>query len=493
MIQRARRHLRGLSILEVAIAFVLLGLTLVPLIELFGSAARQTRQTGDVGLAMTLQEKVADELRVTFWENPHALDDPALNMQAMVPVIDGQSPFFRGIEDTAAPFGQIDDTNDAGVDKAFPSLYRELSKFEFGVTSTRRMLPTTGEVVDVMLTIRWKDGRQMDRSLDLPTVLPVMQVRLSVPLQVRDRAAADNLIRTAFYAPGPATLDQAAQGAGANVATIRDLGDLVLIMAGLAASRAAFDAATAASRAEIASLAGIPRFRARVTLSRIHEARTAAYIQAVTYLGPRLARLGATPALGSPPPPPAAYWDSVVMAAWLPTRLSEAIGQTALAYTEAYNDPVAADLPRVRARVFMKLLELAKLQALTAGITDPAYISKIVDGFSLAETGRHRSYDQFTQVEKQLVASVGSIRESYSAPDRLAAWNAMNSSAGNVAQALLPSGSAQLGGGGTTPQNGGSPPPNTPDPAAAPTDGGLPPLQVSPSVAQGLQNPAGAF
>ena len=535
----------GTSIVEVVVAFLLLGLAIPPIMDLFGAAVRQTRQTSDVSLAMALQEKVADELRVGFWENPHALEDPTLNVQAAIPVIDGQSPFFRGLEDTAAPFGQIEDGQDAGIDKRFTALYRELANFQFGARSTRRMLPTTGEVVDVVLEVKWKDGRQLDRSLDLLAVLPVLQVRLGMPLQVRDRALADRLIHDAFYA-GRAneTLEAAASASGADVNAIRDMGDIVLVMTGLAATRADFDAAVRQARDQLAAAStSLDRFRANVTLGRILESRTAAYIQAVTYLGSRIARFAAaSPRLGSPPPPPAAFWDSLVMTAWLPTRLSESIGETAKGYTDAYNDPSAATLPRIRARVFMKLLELAKLQSLTGGVADTSYLTQVVDGFSVAEAGRHRSFDQFSQIERQLVSSLATLRSSYAAPERIAAWTSVSTNAGPVAQALLPQGNGgapQSGapqakpggqGGGAPPATpggqGGGAPPLTQQPAAPPVQqpaqqsaqqpaqqgvpapppppvkaasvGGsaattLPPLQIPAGTANSLPTPAAAF
>lgn len=506
--KRAALRRLGASIVELVIAFLLLGLAIPPIMNLFSVAARQTRQTSDVGLAMALQEKVADELRVGFWENPHALEDPALNIQATVPVIDGQSPFFRGLEDTSAPFGQIEDGQDAGIEKRFGPLYRELNNFEFGARSVRRRLATTGEVVDVVLQARWKDGRQLDRTLDLLTVLPVLQVKLSVPLQVRDRALADKLIHDAFY-PSRAneTLAQAASATGADVGAIRDLGDLVLVMSGLAASRAQFDAAVRQARAQVAAAASsLERFRANVTLGRILESRTSAYIQAITYLGGKVARFAvATPRLGNPAPPAAAFWDSLVMTAWLPTRLSESIAETAKGYTDAYNDPSAAILPRIRARVFMKLLELAKLQTLTGGVSDTAYLTKVVDSFALAEGGRHKAFDQFSQIERQLVASLTTLRESYVAPDRLAAWTSVSTNAAPVAQGLLPrsrnSGRAtpppsappplRDGQGGAAPSQQPRPSSSPPVPDTASTT--LPPLQIPAGKANSLPTPAAAF
>lgn len=512
-----RNH--GTSIVEVVIAFLLLGLAIPPILNLFNTAARQTRQTSDVGLAMALQEKVADELRVAFWENPHALEDPALNIQATVPVIDGQSPFFRGLEDTSAPYGQIEDGQDAGIDKRFGPLYRELNNFQFGARSTRRELPTTGEVVDVVLQVQWKDGRQIDRTLDLLAVLPVMRARLSAPLQVRDRALADRLIHDAFYPSRPnETLAQSAAAAGADVNAIRDLGDIVLVMSGLAASRAQFDVAVRQAREQLAAAGtSLDRFRANVALGRLMESRASAYIQAVTYLGSKIAQFAeTTPRLGNPPPPAAAFWDSLVMTAWLPTRLSESIADTAKGYTDAYNDPSAATLPRIRARVFMKLLELAKLQTLTGGVSDTSYLTKVVDGFALAESGRHRAFDQFSQIERQLVSSLTTLRGSYAAPERLVAWTSVSTNAAPVAQALLPSNGRGTGAPRATPApgtgQGGVPPPQPPrdqappssppresappDPRAATPDAAsptLPPLQIPTGTANNLPTPTAAF
>lgn len=488
----------GFSIVEVMVAFAILVLAVVPILTLYSTTARQTRQTGDYTLAIMLQERVAEDMRIASWENPHAVNDPRmLGDGTRAPIVNGQSIYFRGLEDTAAPFGQIDDDKDRSIDASFPDLYNQVKTYEFGVSSARRPLATQGEVLDVELDMQWKDGGDTTRAMPLRTVVPIIQPRITTPITVRDRTLADQNIHQVLFMDRPKseTLAQAAAATGADLEVVRALGDVMLVMGSLAITREEFNVTKQSlTDAVTAATDQIGRFRARVTLARYLEARAAAYVQAVVYLGDRVIKLaGSTDErLGNPTPDPIIYKDEMVMTAWLPRRMADSISETATAYTAAFNEDAALQLPRVRARVFMKILELCKIQALTAGLSDPAHIRNILASYNLAEAGRNINFAAYGQTEAELCASLESLRAAFRSPMLLDAYGSIEESAVPAVSAMVPPPADNGRGGSTdpldlpppaptasapsgtnTPTTGQSAPPSTTTtPAALPLPGG---------------------
>lgn len=50
------RHRTGISLVEICIAFAVLGLSMLPILSMFSSAGRQAGQTSDFGTAIALQK-----------------------------------------------------------------------------------------------------------------------------------------------------------------------------------------------------------------------------------------------------------------------------------------------------------------------------------------------------------------------------------------------------------------------------------------------------
>ena len=438
----SRARGRAFSLVEVIVAFSILVLAVIPMITLFTTSAQQTRQTGDYALAIMLQERVAEDLRIAAWENPHAPDDPRVAGDGTkASVVDGKSVYFRGLEDSAAPFGQIDDA-DRVIDATYPDLYGQLKSYQFAVKSARRQLATQGDVLDVDLEMEWTDGTDQRRGLPMHTVVPLLRPNLTDPPQVRDRAQADANIHKLLFGDRPQseTLDQAATATGADAAVVRALGDVMLVMGSLAITRTEYVATRAQLAAAVTkSVDPTARFRARAALGRYLEARTAAYVQAIEYLGDKVALLAkSTEAqLGNPAPDPLTYSDELVMASLLPRRMAESVAETAGAYADAYNDDAGLQMPRVRTRVFMKVLELSKIEALTSGSADPGYPEKIVTTYNAAETGRNVNFAAYGQTEATLCGSVESMRAAFATPGLLDSYGAISTSGPPAVAAMV--------------------------------------------------------
>lgn len=190
----------GLSLAELGVAALILGLAMLPVINLFSASGRQARQTSDHALAVTVSEKVAEELRLANWENVYSpedvLADPTLARDR--PVVDAGSSFFAGLEDVVPPWGLIT-TEDPGITSAATALYRELKTFRVRLGARPRSLPTTGAALDIALDVKWIDFKRSDQSIDLPLTLGFYGTWGSVPRVVEDRTAADSKICSSFY------------------------------------------------------------------------------------------------------------------------------------------------------------------------------------------------------------------------------------------------------------------------------------------------------
>ena len=63
MVSALVRRPRAFSVLEVLIAFLILGLAVLPVLGLFSSTGMEARQTSDYALGIVITEKVAEEMR----------------------------------------------------------------------------------------------------------------------------------------------------------------------------------------------------------------------------------------------------------------------------------------------------------------------------------------------------------------------------------------------------------------------------------------------
>jgi hypothetical protein len=244
-----------------------------------------------------------------------------------------------------------------------------------------------------------------------------------------DRVRADDKIREFFYpARTGQTLAAAAAAEGADLATLRDLGDLVVLMEGVVALEETYDTDVARLRAD-AQAATSPSEKAarQLALARRLESHLIAYLQSMAYLARPLQQLSATfttSKLGTSPPDPLNYRAHVLAAANYPWMFASTLYETLEEYARAYNDPVGRGLPpRVRVRAFMKLLELAKLQVVTTGPEDTAYLKGVLKDFRETHVGRNDNLARFAEAEADLCSSAETLEALYPSPARAKAWD----------------------------------------------------------------------
>lgn len=413
---------RGFSVVELAIAFVILGLALLPVIQLFTSASQQAKQTADYSLAAAIQSTVHEALRLEAWENVHLLDAPVPSTPQPV---SGATPYFETLEDDAQPYGLILRGIDPPIGPA-SALGRELRTFNL-VTNPglQRTSGTAGRVQDLEVVVDWVDFQEQRRTVAMDAVLGRFAPVEPPPDPPMDRAAADQAIRRALYPAASGDLAASVSAAGANLDTIRAIGDIVLLAAARSAVATVYereiDALSAAPAADDLSLA-----RAQLAIGRRHETQLAGILQAMALMTPSLQALaGFQPAqLGTPRPARTVYRSGLLSAGWQMSELADSLTRASQAYARACEPPLGTALPpRVRTRAYFKLLELAKLQALTCGPADVSYIQSLLEGFAVAQVGRNPNFVRFARADQQACRDIATLAATYPAIWRKRTWD----------------------------------------------------------------------
>lgn len=423
---------RGFSVVELAIAFVILGLAVLPVIQLFGSASQQAKQTADYSLAVAVQSSVNEDLRLENWENPHLLNDLVAAPPSPQPLC-GARPYFETLEDDVQPYGLIL----RGVDPPImpqTKLGRDFATFNLAlVPGQARAVGTAGQVQDCDVGVDWLDFRQERRRLGLDAVLgrfaPVGEPA-AAPL---DRTGADAAIRNVLYPAATGDLASAVSAAGGDLATIRAIGDITLLAAARSAVSSVYEAEIAALTAAVAAAPDdLARARAQVAVGRRHEAEVAGVLQVMSLLTPPLQALsGFQPALlGNPRPERSACRTGMISAGWQMFELADALVRASQAYALACEPPLGSALPsRVRVRVFFKLLELAKLQALTCGPNDTEYAKQLLETFAVSQLGRNPNFYRFARADLVVCRDLATLTTQYPASWRKRIWDAFKAAA----------------------------------------------------------------
>lgn len=425
-------RVRGLSFLEVALAIVILGLALLPVLGLFSSAGRQARQSSDYGVALSTLEKITEELRLANWENPHLARSLAedLSLGDVKPIVDGQSPFFAVLEDVAAPLGRLVPGSDPPVTLAFaPSLHRLLSTYRVKLSARAPAPGPQDPVLDLDLAVDWTDPEGRDRTL--PTVLRIARYSPTeeLPRLMEDRVAADALIvQTLYPTEGGRLLFDVVATRGGDLPTIRALGDVtVVIEALLQGAKEASAAATQILVKRDAQTDSGAKARVQIELARTYEAAAAVHLQALAYLLPIMTKLADTftpGQLGSPPADLDRYEETTLVLQSVVYACRSLLSQTRQAYAVGYEAPLGTALsPRLRVRTFMKLLDVLKLEVLTADAPDLAPLRMLVTDFRASQEGRNPNFFAFSEYELATATKdLPSLEDTYPNPARYLVW-----------------------------------------------------------------------
>ncbi|MBF0499314.1 MAG: hypothetical protein HQM09_04235 [Candidatus Riflebacteria bacterium] len=156
------RRQPGFSLLEIIIAFSIVVVFALGIIQVL----RQSGMKGETFssehfTAMFLSQKVLEDINHRVVENPHYFTKLIHTATgAKKPIVDGQHPFFRLLENTSN-FTWLDSSEDKPISSDSGSIYQQLKNFQAQVETGFVVDPSTGQpfqnLIEVRIRIFWKD------------------------------------------------------------------------------------------------------------------------------------------------------------------------------------------------------------------------------------------------------------------------------------------------------------------------------------------------
>ena len=427
MTMRTARGIGGLTISELMIAFLIVGLTALPLIGMFSAASDHAHLTADHTLTLALSSDVAEELRVASWENRHFSDELERDPQfgGIAPIVDGKGRFFAAIEDTTRPAGRIRAGEDAGIEPGQGALYRQLQNHKLLVEARPQDAPGTGKLFDISIVFDWTDVKDRSRQTEMGVKLPRALTARMPPAS--NRAEADRYIAAGFYGPSAGSdLAQLAASHGADLEVLRALGDVAIVSPALEGTEEEHQKELKALEDQVkAAKDDLERAKALSMLGRSLEFRACLRVRVAEFLAPALATLATRfkpAALGQPPPPPESYLEAMRLIAYLPLDLDWEMCDGITTYRRALALPRQAMPMRVRNGMLERALVLAELLAVTTGPDDLVLARAILDEMVLFNEGRNPNLTAFARTELDRCRDAAALRASYEPATRLTGW-----------------------------------------------------------------------
>jgi len=394
---RRRDKSDGFSLVEILVATLILFLSMAPIIVSMTTTNRQSHQTADYSTGIGLAAKTAEELRLANWENPHLESQLASTAGALdeAPIVGGESIYYDVIEDTAEPYGRMDPGVDPAIEEGDGPLYVQLGGFKMGVEPEPRSLESTGTVLDLGVTASWTDFQKTRRTWISKVTVGRTGLADDAPPEVVDRERADEAIRDVLYPGETRDLTALAAARGAGIDLLRSLGDVVLLVDSLREG----ESLSRDERTQLLNfLSGAdPRSaaEARISLARVEERRAAILLHSLRYLRPRLDLIDtrwSSEALGSPLPELDAARSSVNEARTMRFDFDRWLLDSEGSYYLAYNPPSGDQLaPRVRTRLYRKIIEIHKLRILTRGPGQVDSLRGLIQALIDAQDGRNQN------------------------------------------------------------------------------------------------------
>ena len=224
---------RGVSLLEILVAVLVLGIVGTAIITGLIHMAREVDTTSDYTLSLLLSQKVLEEMLQSVNENSFADLELKEGAGQRAPIAGGAQPYFAALEDTAEPWGRLDPGRDLAIDARDQVLQRFCGEFALVYSVTDRGVPelpgNPKHLLDIALTYATPGPAGSPRTFTMPAVLakPVIAPE-TVPWIVQDADRLDQAIRMQIYPlMTRQTLVQAVPAVRGDLGAVRDLGAIL--------------------------------------------------------------------------------------------------------------------------------------------------------------------------------------------------------------------------------------------------------------------------
>lgn len=167
---------RGLSLLEILIAFALVTTFALAIIHMLRTSGRQTEVfSAEHFTAMFLCQKMLEDINHRVSENPHYFTE-LIHMASgeRKTVVNGGHPLFTVLENTTN-FHYLDAAEDGPITPQAGPIYRQLEPFEAQVESRFVLDPVTNHpysnLLEIVVRVFWKDQFKNDQSYTISQML----------------------------------------------------------------------------------------------------------------------------------------------------------------------------------------------------------------------------------------------------------------------------------------------------------------------------------
>jgi hypothetical protein len=276
---------RGVSLLELILAFALFAVAFLAFFQMMRAGGTRTVATSHSlaanRVALKVMADLQEQARLTGGLLELVTEFP--DLQTTDPIVDAQSVFFRHIADRQPPWGIMDPATDGGVVSTDGPLFEHLRPFRVGATLQRAGGSDVWrrQLAEVSVRVQWDEAGGPTRAYSLETVIPSPQGPRPRPhLTLIDEGTADDVTRRRFYPDLTGmNLAQAVGHRGGDLDLIRRLGRLAMgtdaLLGGLASMAVRLQQARQQRQTALTG-PGQPLIKVQLRIAALHEAMAAA-------------------------------------------------------------------------------------------------------------------------------------------------------------------------------------------------------------------------
>lgn len=401
-----------MSLLEVLVGMTILAVAGIAVLGALRQSAQEVDTTSDYTVALGLSQRLVEESLQATMDNPHLSRESAFWGAGRASVKEGGHTRLESFEDTARPWGRIENRTDLAVDPRDPNLFRLYR--DFSLELAPKAVTGNDGLLEVALKLDCPGVKDTARVISVPYYVARPQIAPEVaPPVAQDPAGLDDAIRKLLYpGQGTGTLESVTASVNADVSAVRDLGGILVVLQTAAEGLDLMDREIEARRL---ALAEPGRAEKLIEIARLQERRTALAFRSLLWCRAPAGRINAGVSSaqigGRQGPTPA--WIAAVLARGveLARGLETGCAEVQTSLLGARRLMANATMRAYRQLALeRKILEIAKLRALMGEGRGLDFVQGYVRFLEGLYRGRNRSVEEFLAREAAGVASVDALR-----------------------------------------------------------------------------------
>lgn len=406
-----RRVRRGLSLLEVLVGMTILSVAGIAVLGALRQSAQEVDTTSDYTVALGLSQRLVEESLQAAADNPHLSRESTFWGTGRGAVKEGGHPRMEAFEDTARPWGRIENRSDLAVDPRDPNLFRLYR--DFSLELAPKAVAGNDGLIEVELKLDCP-GVKDARVFRVPYYVAKPQIAPEVaPPVAQDPAGLDDAIKKLLYpGQGGGTLESVTASVGADVTAVRDLGGVLVVLQTAAEGLDAMDREIARCKLALAEPGRVEKL---LEIAKLQERRTALVFRSLLWCRAPAGRINAgvsSAQLGGRQGPTPAWIAAVLrrgveLARGLEQGTAEVQSTLLAARRSMANGTMRAFRQLALER---KILEIAKLRALMGEGRGLEFVQGYALFLDVLYKGRNRNVEEFLARETAGIRSLDALR-----------------------------------------------------------------------------------